>query len=78
MSSAVVVVQMRVDPFGAVSLAIPNCFRGREPAFGQIKDARGFDRFMQRGIEACRSEWSLTCATHNLLKLWRSGKACWN
>ncbi len=25
-------------------------------------------------IEACRSEWLLICATHNLLKLWRSGK----
>jgi transposase len=49
-----------------------------EPVFGQIKDARGFDRFMRRGFEACRSEWSLICATHNLLKLWRSGKACWN
>ena len=54
--------------------------RGRtvEPVFGQIKDARGFDRFMRRGFEACRSEWSLICATHNLLKLWRSSKACWN
>jgi len=54
--------------------------RGRtvEPIFGQIKDVRGFDRFMRRGIEACRSEWSLICATHNLLKLWRSSKACWN
>ena len=49
-----------------------------EPVFGQIKDARGIDKFMRRGIEACRSEWSLICATHNLLKLWRSGKACWN
>jgi len=49
-----------------------------EPVFGQIKDVRGFDRFMQRGIEACRGEWSLICATHNLLKLWRSKKACWN
>jgi len=49
-----------------------------EPVFGQIKDARGFDKFMRRGFEACRSEWSLICATHNLLKLWRSGKACWN
>ena len=54
--------------------------RGRtvEPVFGQIKDVRGFDKFMRRGIDACRSEWSLICATHNLLKLWRSGKACWN
>lgn len=49
-----------------------------EPVFGQIKDVRGFDQFMQRGIEACRGEWSLVCATHNLLKLWRSKKACWN
>jgi len=49
-----------------------------EPVFGQIKDARGFDKFMRRGIEACQSEWSLICATHNLLKLWRSGKACWS
>ncbi len=49
-----------------------------EPVFGQIKDARGIDKFMRRGFEACRSEWSLICATHNLLKLWRSGKACWN
>ena len=48
-----------------------------EPVFGQIKDARGIDKFMRRGFEACRSEWSLICATHNILKLWRSGKACW-
>ncbi len=48
-----------------------------EPVFGQIKDVLGFDRFMRRGIEACRSEWSLICAVHNLLKLWRSGKAFW-
>lgn len=49
-----------------------------EPVFGQIKAVRGFDRFIRRGFEACRGEWSLICATHNLLKLWRSGKACWN
>jgi len=49
-----------------------------EPVFGQIKDIRGCDRFKRRGIGACRSEWSLVCAAHNLLKLWRSEKACWN
>lgn len=49
-----------------------------EPVFGQIKGVLGFDRIMRRGIEACQSEWSLICATHNLLKLWRSRKACWN
>lgn len=43
-----------------------------EPVFGQIKDARGCDRFMRRGIQACASEWKLICATHNLLKMWRA------
>ncbi len=42
-----------------------------ESVFGQIKDGRGCDRFMQRGQEACDSGWKLLCATHNLLKLWR-------
>ena len=46
-----------------------------EPVFGQVKDGRGCDRFMRRGLPAVRSEWSLICATHNLLKLFRSGKA---
>ncbi len=46
-----------------------------EPVFGQVKDARGCDRFMRRGARAASSEWALLCATHNLLKLWRSGKA---
>lgn len=45
-----------------------------EPVFGQIKDARGIDRFMRRGLRAAASEWSLICTTHNLLKLWRSGR----
>ncbi len=51
--------------------------RGRtiEPTFGQIKDGRGMDGFLRRGVRAADSEWSLMCATHNLLKLWRSGKA---
>ena len=46
-----------------------------EPTFGQIKDGRGCDGFMRRGVKAADSEWSLICTTHNLLKLWRSGKA---
>jgi transposase len=49
-----------------------------EGVFGQIKEVRGCNRFMRRGIEATRSEWNLICATHNLLKLWRSGQVCWN
>lgn len=48
-----------------------------EPVFGQIKTVRGCDRFMRRGEPACASEWKLLCATHNLLKLWRSGKGSW-
>lgn len=45
-----------------------------EAVFGQIKDNRGIRSFMRRGLEACSEEWKLICATHNLLKLWRSGK----
>ncbi len=40
-----------------------------EPVFGQIKEARGFRRFLLRGIEKVRREWSLIALTHNLLKL---------
>ncbi len=46
-----------------------------EPVFGQIKTVRGITTFMRRGFEACAQEWKLICATHNLLKLWRSGEA---
>ena len=43
-----------------------------EPVFGQIKAVRSCDTFMRRGLEAVRNEWRLICATHNLLKLFRS------
>lgn len=43
-----------------------------EPVFGQIKEARGFRRFLLRGLSSVRLEWSLVCATHNLLKLFRA------
>ncbi|HCP32100.1 TPA: IS1182 family transposase [Candidatus Acetothermia bacterium] len=45
-----------------------------EPVFGQIKGCRGSETFLRRGVAAVNSEWRLICATHNLLKLWRSGK----
>ena len=45
-----------------------------EPVFGMIKSVRGFERFVRRGLTACSNEWKLICATHNLLKLWRSGR----
>jgi hypothetical protein len=44
-----------------------------EPVFGQIKEARGFRRFLLRGLEGVRAEWRLICLGHNLLKLFRSG-----
>jgi len=46
-----------------------------EPVFGQIKEARGFRRFLLRGLDAIRGEWCLICLTHNLLKIWRYGSA---
>jgi transposase len=49
-----------------------------EPVFGQIKGVRGIDRFLLRGLDAASGEWKLACGTHNLLKLWRSGRAAWN
>ena len=54
--------------------------RGRtvEPVFGQVKSARGGDRFLLRGTVGVACEWKLLCGTHNLLKLWRSGRAAWN
>jgi transposase len=45
-----------------------------EPVFGQIKEARGFRRFLLRGLATIRSEWRLVCLTHNLLKIWRYGR----
>ena len=46
-----------------------------EPVFGQIKEDRGFRRFLLRGLKKIRGEWCLVCLTHNLLKLWRYGCA---
>ena len=40
-----------------------------EPIFGQVKHNRRIDRFTRRGLAACRAEWRLVMATHNLLKL---------
>lgn len=44
-----------------------------EPVFGQIKEGRGFRRFLLRGLENVSAEWDMICLTHNLLKLFRSG-----
>jgi len=44
-----------------------------EPVFGQIKEARGFRRFLLRGKTKVEAEWQFICATHNLLKLFGVG-----
>jgi len=46
-----------------------------EPVFGQIKGARGLDRFRLRGLEKVNGEWALMATTHNLLKLFRASLA---
>src|SRR3954468_815586 len=45
-----------------------------EPVFGQMKERQGADRFSMRGLAACRGEWLLHAAVHNLRKLHR--EAC--
>jgi transposase len=45
-----------------------------EPVFGQIKAVRGFRQFLMRGIEKVSAEWAFWCLTHNILKLFRSGR----
>ena len=46
-----------------------------EPVFGQIKEDRGFRRFLLRGLAKIRGEWRLVCLTHNVLKIWRHAGA---
>ena len=40
-----------------------------EPDFGQIKEDRGFRRFLRRRLANVAGEWALLCTVHNLLKL---------
>jgi len=40
-----------------------------EPVFGDIKENRGYRRFVQRGLAATRAEWQLITTAHNLRKL---------
>jgi transposase len=44
-----------------------------EPVFAQMKLRQRAGRFSRRGLSACRAEWRLTAATHNLLKLHSAG-----
>jgi transposase len=43
-----------------------------EPVFANTKFNRRITRFHRRGLPACRAEWRLIAATHNLLKLYRA------
>ena len=44
-----------------------------EPVVGQIKERRGFRRFLLRGLEKVAYEFDLICLTQNLLKVFRYG-----
>ena len=46
-----------------------------DPVFGQIKGARGLDRFRLGGLEKVNGEWGLIATTHNLLKLFQASVA---
>ena len=43
-----------------------------EPIFAQIKHNRRIRSISRRGLPAADSEWKLICATHNLLKIYRT------
>jgi hypothetical protein len=42
-----------------------------EPVIGQMKDREGAGQFSMRGLGACRGEWHVHAAVHNLRKLHR-------
>ena len=44
-----------------------------ESVYRQIKQVRGFDHFLLRGLDQVRSEGKIICTGHNLFKLF---KAC--
>jgi hypothetical protein len=46
-----------------------------EPIFADTKFNRPIDRFLRRGRSAARSQWRLTNAAHNPLKLWQHTRA---
>src|SRR6266496_2976085 len=51
--------------------------RGRtvEPVIGQLKTCQKMTMMSRRGFDACKSEWLLVCAAHNLRKLHRHHRA---
>lgn len=45
-----------------------------EHKFGQIKANEGFRRFLRKGLENAKVEWSLLCCASNLWKIYRSSE----
>jgi transposase len=45
---------------------------GIESVFAEIKETRGFRRFLHRGIENVQAEWTMVCLGHNIRKLFAS------
>ncbi|HOG46911.1 MAG TPA: transposase, partial [Anaerolineae bacterium] len=43
-----------------------------EPVFGIMREHMGLTRFLRRGLENVRAEWSLLCAAHNLPVIWNA------
>lgn len=41
-----------------------------EPVFGHIKEQIGLRRFSVRGMEKVKAQWLITCAVHNLKKIY--------
>lgn len=70
------------DPLTTTMIAKLDSPRGRktykkraasiEPVFAQIKHNRSIRSMSRRGLAAADSEWKLICATHNLLKIYRT------
>jgi transposase len=70
------------DPLTTTMIAKLDSPRGRktykrraptiEPVFAQIKHNRRIRTISRRGLTAADSEWKLICATHNLLKIYRT------
>ena len=46
-----------------------------EPVFGNIRHAKGMDRFHYRGRKKVRAQWLLYCLVHNIGKIARYGKS---
>jgi transposase len=44
-----------------------------EPLFASTKEHLSMLRFLLSGLLNAKAEWYLTCAAHNLLKIWRHG-----